>query len=189
MNPFFFVKYQSQQVSMSIGPDANASREALSRKSLARKALVRQDLESRNQGLYSWNQDLNLNGLSTTSMEMELGKLGSFIKTEWSLVLAALLLLTGLSLVSFQIFIVLVSLIALTLVLLIGQKATQHHDLMPDPCTQSLSVKRPLEESQPRFIPLTQCKSTQSRIEKPRRFPPRQYRLNASSTDSRPQVS
>jgi hypothetical protein len=184
MNPFFFVRYQSQKASPPLTSDDDVSRNAL-----ARKALVRQDLENRNQGLYSWNQDLELKGLCATSVEMGLGKLGRFIKTEWPLVLAALLLLTGLSLVSFQIFIVLVCLIVITLMLIIGQEADQYRGLMTEAYTRNLPVTKDFVENQPRFIPLTQRKSTQGRVEKPRRQPPRQYRLNPSSTDSRPQVS
>jgi hypothetical protein len=196
MNPFFFVRYQSQQASSPLTFEGDASR-----KEVARKELLRRDLESRNQGLYSWNQDLNISRLYADSVEVEmvLGKLGRLIKTEWSLVLAVLMLLTGLSLVSFQIFVVLVSLIAIGVMFILGQQSSNPGRGM---MTETYALEGPVvslndpvpgqvifETTRPRFIPLTQSKSTQSRMEKVRRQLPRQYRLNPSPSDSRHQVS
>ncbi len=142
MNPFFFVKYQSHS--------------GLNRPNPERKNLVRQDLENRNQGLYSWNQQLSYRKRSgpfepSAFLYISPERLISLIKTDWPLILAILLLLTGLSLVSLQIFIVVMTLVTIGITLILGQNLNYvrlRQNLSPAYSTTS-SLAEPEETSQP----------------------------------------
>lgn len=134
MNPFYFVKRQ-QHVE------------------------IRRHLETRNRAIYSWHSGQELAELRAMKPEQYAQKTLQFFKKEWPLTLALALVITALSLASFQVFVVVASMLAVCILALVCQY--HYLDHVNRNHSQDLrSAAMPLHtegapDRTPRFIPIS----------------------------------